>query len=371
MIVFDRVSKRYSDGTLAVDELSLSCPDGQITVLVGSSGCGKTTSLRMVNRLVEPTSGTITVDGRDVRSTDAALLRRSMGYVIQNGGLFPHRTIVDNIATVPRLLGTRRAAARRRALELMALVGLPDSMAGRYPTQLSGGQQQRVGVARALAADPPVLLMDEPFSAVDPVVRAELQQELLHLQEQLRKTIVFVTHDIDEAVKLGDQIAVLRPGGRLVQCDTPERVLAAPADPFVESFLGVDRGIRRLSFFSSTGVELRPAVTVAAGATPADAKAAAAAAATTWVLVVDDGRRPLGWLDLGSGGAGDREQLDLGTMRAIGHSFRPGTDSLRAVLDAVVLSPSGLAVAVDDDGAVMGVVGHDDVERALDDAGRP
>ncbi|HET9076663.1 MAG TPA: ATP-binding cassette domain-containing protein [Acidimicrobiales bacterium] len=369
MIVFDHVSKRYTDGTLAVGDLSLECPTGQITVLVGTSGCGKTTSLRMINRLEEPTSGTIRVDDSDVRQSDPAQLRRSMGYVIQNGGLFPHRTIVDNIATVPRLLGAPRSAARKRARELMAMVGLPESTARRYPSQLSGGQQQRVGVARALAADPPILLMDEPFSAVDPVVRAELQQELLRLQDQLHKTIVFVTHDIDEAVKLGDRIAVMRTGGELVQFDTPDRILAAPADPFVESFLGVDRGIRRLSFFPATHLALRPAVTAAATATPAEVKSAAASADSQWVLVVDGDDRPLGWLDLGTASTGDSDRVDLASMRSIGHTFKPATDSLRAALDALVLSPASLAVAVDERGAVVGVAGHDDVERALAEQG--
>ncbi len=356
MITFEHVSKRYEDGTLAVDDLSLECATGEITVLVGSSGCGKTTSLRMINRLVEPTSGTVSVDGRDVRTSEPAQLRRGMGYVIQHGGLFPHRTIVDNIATVPRLLGSPRAQARARAHELMELVGLEASMARRYPHQLSGGQQQRVGVARALAADPPILLMDEPFSAVDPVVRGELQQELLRLQGQLHKTIVFVTHDIEEAVKLGDRIAVMRTGGRLVQFDTPERVLAAPADPFVERFLGVDRGVRWLSFVGSESIALRPPATVAAAATGEEVQAAG----EQWVLVLDDGGRPLGWREAASPDGG---------IRPIGHSFRPGADSVRAALDAVVLSPAGLAVAVDGEGVVLGVAGYEEVNKAITGAG--
>ncbi|HMT91323.1 MAG TPA: ATP-binding cassette domain-containing protein, partial [Dermatophilaceae bacterium] len=252
MIRFEGVTKRYAGGpaptadgsgdgsAVAVDALSLTAPTGQITVLVGPSGCGKTTTLRMVNRMVIPTSGTITLDGRDTAALDAAELRRGIGYVIQHAGLFPHRTVVDNVATVPRLLGWDKRRARDRAMEVLARVGLDATYASRYPAQLSGGQQQRVGVARALAADPPVLLMDEPFSAVDPVVREQLQADLLTLQQDLAKTILFVTHDIDEAITLGDQIAVLRVGGRLAQVDTPERLFAAPADDFVADFVGRD-----------------------------------------------------------------------------------------------------------------------------------
>ncbi|HWE54842.1 MAG TPA: ABC transporter ATP-binding protein [Acidimicrobiales bacterium] len=356
MITFEHVSKRYEDGTLAVDDLSLECATGEITVLVGSSGCGKTTSLRMINRLVDPSSGVVAVDGRDIRESAPAELRRGMGYVIQHGGLFPHRTIVDNITTVPRLLGRSKAESRQRAAELMDLVGLTPDMARRYPHQLSGGQQQRVGVARALAADPPVLLMDEPFSAVDPVVRAELQQELLHIQAQLHKTIVFVTHDIDEAVKLGDRIAVMQVGGLLVQFDTPERVLAAPADQFVERFLGVDRGVRWLSFLSSEVLSLAPATTAESGVSDDQLRAAG----TEWVLVVDSEQRPLGWRETARPGDG---------LRPIGHTFVPATDSVRAALDAVVLSPAGLAVAVDPRGALLGVAGYDVINKAIANAG--
>ncbi len=248
MIEFDGVTKRYADGTVAVDHLDLRIPSGEITVLVGPSGCGKTTTLRMINRLIEPTSGTITIDGEDIRSRDPARLRRGIGYVIQHAGLFPHRTVVDNIATVPYLLGWDKKKARATAMELMERVGLDTKMARRYPFQLSGGQQQRVGVARALAADPPIMLMDEPFSAVDPIVRANLQDEFLRLQSELRKTIAFVTHDIDEAVKLGHRIAVFRSGGVLAQYATPDDLLAAPAEGFVQEFLGGEKGLRRLRF---------------------------------------------------------------------------------------------------------------------------
>ncbi len=248
MITFEGVSKRYPDGTVAVDHLDLEIPAGRITVLVGPSGCGKTTTLRMINRMVDATDGTITVDGRNVRDVDPPTLRRGIGYVIQQAGLFPHRTIVDNIATVPLLLGRNKKEARTHALELMERVGLDAALAKRYPVQLSGGQQQRVGVARALAADPPILLMDEPFSAVDPVVRTGLQDEFLRLQDEVEKTIVFVTHDIDEAVKLGHRIAVFQVGGKLAQYASPDELLAAPANAFVRDFLGGDKGIRRLRF---------------------------------------------------------------------------------------------------------------------------
>ena len=248
MIRFDQATKRYPDGTVAVDSLELEAPSGQITVLVGPSGCGKTTSLRMINRMIEPSAGKIWMDDTDTASMPAHELRRQIGYVIQHAGLFPHRTIVDNVATVPFLLGTDKKQARARAMELLERVGLDPAFAKRYPAQLSGGQQQRVGVARALAADPPVMLMDEPFSAVDPVVRDQLQDEFLRLQGELGKTIVFVTHDIDEAIKLGDQVAVLRVGGKLAQLAPPAELLARPIDAFVAGFVGRDRGYRALGF---------------------------------------------------------------------------------------------------------------------------
>ncbi|HXT89867.1 MAG TPA: ATP-binding cassette domain-containing protein, partial [Trebonia sp.] len=236
MITFEAVTKRYPDGTVAVDALNLEVPEGQTMVLVGPSGCGKTTTLRMINRLVEPTQGRILLDGTDIKSRNPAQLRRGIGYVIQQTGLFPHRTVEDNVATVPVLTGWPRKKARERARELLALVGLDQELAKRYPHQLSGGQQQRVGVARALAADPPVLLMDEPFSAVDPVVRASLQDQLLSLQAELRKTIVLVTHDIEEAIKVGDLVALFRPHGKIAQLAPPDELLAAPVDDYVADF---------------------------------------------------------------------------------------------------------------------------------------
>ncbi|MFI9565094.1 ABC transporter ATP-binding protein [Streptomyces rishiriensis] len=361
MIRIDSVTKRYPDGTVAVDRLSLDIPDRSITVLVGPSGCGKTTTLRMINRMVEPSEGAILIDGVDSRQQSVNTLRRGMGYVIQNAGLFQHRTIVDNIATVPRMLGWSKDKARARARELMERVGLDASFAKRYPYQLSGGQQQRVGVARALAADPPVLLMDEPFSAVDPVVRKGLQDELLRIQAELGKTIVFVTHDIDEAVKLGTMVAVLRTGGRLAQFAPPAELLSDPADAFVEDFLGADRGIRRLSFFSSAGLDLLTAPVVAIDAT-AEQIAARGTTEAPYALVTGLDGRPLGWSEPDRLTAG---QIDVGRLLPCGRPFVAGQDSLRAALDCAVLSPTGWAVAVDDEGRAAGVVSQASIAEAI------
>ncbi|MEU1593984.1 ABC transporter ATP-binding protein [Streptomyces sp. NPDC005708] len=361
MIRIDSVTKRYPDGTVAVDRLSLEIPDRSITVFVGPSGCGKTTTLRMINRMIEPTEGTITLDGVDISKQPVNSLRRSMGYVIQNAGLFQHRTIVDNIATVPRLLGWSKDRARARARELMDRVGLDASLAKRYPYQLSGGQQQRVGVARALAADPPVLLMDEPFSAVDPIVRKGLQEELLRIQEELGKTIVFVTHDIDEAIRLGTMVAVMRTGGRLAQFAPPAELLSSPADAFVEDFLGTDRGIRRLSFFTTEGLELKKTAIVAVDST-AEQIASRAASDVPYLLVTDLDGKPLGWSE-----AGDLVAGDIAPERLLpyGRPFVYGKDSLRAALDGAVLSPTGWSVAVDGDGRVVGVVSQQTVGDAI------
>jgi len=361
LIRIDSVTKRYPDGTVAVDRLSLEIPDRSITVLVGPSGCGKTTTLRMINRMVEPSEGTILLDGRDIARQPVNTLRRSMGYVIQNAGLFQHRTIVDNIATVPRMLGWGKEKARSRARELMERVGLDAALGKRYPYQLSGGQQQRVGVARALAADPPVLLMDEPFSAVDPVVRKGLQEELLRIQSELGKTIVFVTHDIDEAVKLGTMVAVMRTGGRLAQFAPPAELLSHPADDFVEDFLGADRGMRRLSFFPSGGLELLTTPIVAIDST-AEQIAARDTAGAPYLLVTDMEGKPLGWGEPGGLRAGDIRPEQL---LPHGRPFVAGTESLRAALDCAVLSPTGWAVAVDAEGRAAGVVSQQTIGEAI------
>ncbi|WP_392671080.1 ABC transporter ATP-binding protein [Streptomyces sp. LN785] len=349
MIKFDAVNKRFPNGTTAVHELSLTMPEGGITVLVGSSGCGKTTTLRMINRMVDPSSGTITLGGRNILEADAAELRRGIGYVIQQAGLFPHRTVLDNIATVPLLLGHGRKRARARAAELLETVGLPTGAGGRYPHQLSGGQQQRVGVARALAADPPVLLMDEPFGAVDPVVRTQLQDELLRLQQELNKTIVFVTHDIDEAVRLGDRIAVFRTGGHLVQCAPPAELLARPADDFVADFLGAERGLKLLSLSTLGDLPRQPATTVRTDEP-------APAGRTDWQLVVSAGGEPLGWLDPAAAPqarAGDAPLLPVRPLR--------DTDSLLSALNESVASPAGLIARVDDAGVLTGVTAREAV----------
>ena len=256
MIEFRSVSKQFPDGTHGVEDFSLVIPSHQTTVLVGSSGCGKTTLLRMINRMVEPTSGSIEIDSEDIATLDPVKLRRRIGYVMQNSGLLPHRKVIDNVATVPRLEGVPKREANARALELLDTVGLSRSLADRYPSQLSGGQQQRVGVARGLAVNPNILLMDEPFGAVDPIVRADLQQELIRLQKELGKTIVFVTHDIDEAFLLGHQIVILQKGARIAQQGTPEEILANPADDFVATFIGADRGKRALSIRKSGGRDI-------------------------------------------------------------------------------------------------------------------
>ncbi|MGX7824370.1 ABC transporter ATP-binding protein [Actinokineospora sp. 24-640] len=368
MIEFQAVSKRYPDGTVAVDELTLTAAEGQVTVLVGPSGCGKTTSLRMINRMIDPTAGTIRLAGVDVLGQDPALLRRGIGYVIQHAGLFPHRTVVDNIATVPLLTGATRRAARARAVELLETVGLPAEMGKRYPKQLSGGQQQRVGVARALAADPPVLLMDEPFSAVDPIVREDLQDELLRLQSELGKTIVFVTHDIDEAVKLGDRVAVLRVGGRLAQFDTPAALLASPHDDFVASFVGRDRGYRGLGFLSAHGVPLGPVSVVPVG-TPV-AKARARLSQSGWAVVVDAQNRPLGWVSSDMLSTMDGEVtadglVSGGSLYEVDAESAGPSGSLRNALDAALSSPSAWGIAVDASGAVVGGVDASSVIAAL------
>ena len=350
MIRFDALTKTYPGGAVAVDGLTLTAPTGQITVLVGPSGCGKTTSLRMVNRMIEPTSGTVFIDGVDTATLDPATLRRGIGYVIQHGGLFPHHTIERNIATVPLLLGWDKRRAYGRARELLDIVGLPAAMARRYPRQLSGGQQQRVGVARALAADPPVMLMDEPFSALDPVVREQLQEEFLRIQRELSKTILFVTHDIDEAVRLGDLVAVMRVGGQLAQVAAPAQLLAHPADDFVAGFVGRDRGYRALSFLSAE-LPVDSEATVPLGAPMALAREHSR---DGWVLVVEE-NRPIGWLAVDTTGDDGQRTVERADL-ALGGTLAVAGGPLRLALDAALSSPSRRAVIVNDDGRLVGTV---------------
>jgi osmoprotectant transport system ATP-binding protein len=358
MIQFDHVTKEFN-GTVAVNDLDLVVEKGSLTVFVGPSGCGKTTSMRMVNRMLDPTSGRILVDGKDVRTVSPVELRRGIGYVIQGAGLLPHRTVVDNVATVLVLQGKPRNEARARALEVMERVGLPLDFAGRFPASLSGGQQQRVGVARALAADPEVMLMDEPFSAVDPVVREELQRELRRLQGELHKTIIFVTHDMDEAMLLGDKVAVFGEGGVLQQYAPPQTVLARPATPFVAALVGRDRGYRALSFRSAEELPIQPAL-----ATTAELAGRAKLPDSGWLLVTDDAGKPVGWLDdaaqqaLRSGKTPAQALVPLG-------SELPPSGSLRQALDAALSSPSAFGVVVDSDGVVIGVVSANDVVQRL------
>ncbi|MFH8579178.1 ATP-binding cassette domain-containing protein [Streptomyces zaomyceticus] len=328
MIRFEHVTKRYADGTTAVDDLSFEVAEGELVTLVGPSGCGKTTTMMMVNRLVEPTSGSVFVDGEDISGVDPVALRRKIGYVIQQVGLFPHRTVLDNTATVPALLGWKKAAARARAAELLDLVGLdPATYGSRYPAQLSGGQRQRVGVARALAADPPVLLMDEPFGAVDPVVRERLQNEFLALQATVRKTVLLVTHDIEEAVRMGDRMAVYGQG-RIEQFDTPATVLGSPATPYVADFVGSDRGLKRLAVTPVTEADLDPV--------PADGPTSSEKSGSR------DGAAP----------------VPLGT-------------SLKDALAVLLQHDTGRLTITGDDGRPLGVLTPEGVHRALRRASVP
>jgi osmoprotectant transport system ATP-binding protein len=362
MIGFDKVSKVFQGGGTAVDQLSLEVPDGKLTVFVGSSGSGKTTALRMINRMVEPTSGTITVDGVDVSKVNPVKLRLGMGYVIQNAGLMPHQRVIDNVATVPVLKGQSRRAAREAAYQVLERVGLDAKFANRYPAQLSGGEQQRVGVARALAADPPILLMDEPFSAVDPVVRHELQNEILRLQSELRKTIVFVTHDIDEALRLADQVAVFGRGGVLQQYDKPPRLLSRPANDFVARFIGLGRGYRWLQLIDASGLLLHDIEQVSVSAL---ANGVCTPITHGWKLVVKDDGVPLGWIDA-DGWRRHRGGASLSdSISAVGSQFRPN-GNLSQALDAALSSPSAVGVAVDVDGKVVGGVLATDVLAAVE-----
>ncbi|HVL95439.1 MAG TPA: ABC transporter ATP-binding protein [Solirubrobacteraceae bacterium] len=362
-VEFRDVTKQYPGAAEpAVDALSLEVPAGEICVLVGPSGCGKTTAMRMVNRLIDMTSGDILIGGSSVRERRPAELRREIGYAIQQIGLFPHQTIADNVATVPRLLGWPKDRIRTRVDELLELTSLdPAEVRDRYPAQLSGGQRQRVGVARALAADPPVLLMDEPFGAIDPINRERLQNEFLRLQRKISKTILFVTHDIDEAIKMGDRIAVLRKGGRLAQYAPPAELLARPANDFVEQFVGSDRALKRLALQRVRDTDLWTAATVRAGDPADDARARVADADLDFALVVDDAGRPLHWLPL----------RDLQGPRVPERAGSPASplvdldDVLRDALGRLLSAQTQYAPVVDSSGAVAGVVSVELISRAL------
>ncbi|HAS13318.1 MAG TPA: proline/glycine betaine ABC transporter ATP-binding protein [Acidimicrobiaceae bacterium] len=359
-IRLEQVCKRYPGAAgLAVDHLDLEIPTGEIVALVGPSGCGKTTTLKMINRLIEPTSGTIEIHGRPADELPVHELRRGIGYVIQQTGLFPHKTVAGNIATVPRLLGWDKARTKDRVEELVDLVGLERQMLDRYPSALSGGQQQRVGVARALAADPPILLMDEPYSAVDPIVRARLQDELLDLQRRVHKTIVLVTHDVDEALKLGDRVVILNVGGVLEQAATPAEILAHPASPFVADFLGEERGLKRLALLRVRDITPGTGPVAEVGDDADRVRALMQEHRVTWFGIREHGRL-LGW-QWGSA-------LD-GTVRADGaEPFRtvvsPDT-TLRSALDGIVNSLTNVAVVIDHDGEYRGMVRIEEISEGV------
>jgi osmoprotectant transport system ATP-binding protein len=362
-IRLERLTKTYPGASRpAVDGLDLTIARGELVALVGPSGCGKTTTLKMINRLIEPTSGTVWVDGVDIRTRPAHELRRGIGYVIQQAGLFPHRTVGDNIATVPKLLGWDRGRIAARVDQLADLLRLDRGLLDRYPAALSGGQQQRVGVARALAADPPVLLMDEPYSAVDPIVRTQLQDELLTLQREVHKTIVFVTHDIDEAIKLANRIAILNVGGILEQLDSPAEMLRAPRNDFVADFLGDDRGIKRLSLMTVEDASLSKGPVVAASATAAEARAAMAELGYDWVAVCGGDDRLRGWIGSAELDGADRVgELTPRPFRAV----VTADTSLKAALDGIVSSRTRVAMVVDADGRYLGMLTVDDLAEGI------
>jgi osmoprotectant transport system ATP-binding protein len=352
-VEFRQVTKRYrGQDAPAIQSLTLEVPAGDICVLVGPSGCGKTTALRLVNRMIELTDGDILLDGQSIRKRPAAELRRGIGYVIQQVGLFPHLTIGENIGTVPRLLGWERRRIAERVAELLELVSLPDDLRDRYPAQLSGGQRQRVGVARALAADPPAMLMDEPFGAIDPINRERLQNQFLRLQAEIRKTILFVTHDIDEAIKMGDRVAVLRKGGVLAQYATPPELLMHPADDFVEDFVGADRALKRLSLLRVRDVDLWKAPLAQAGQPTADVRAALAEADVPHPLLIDQEGRPVGWLS--------ERDLARDTVPASPHTAADPIveldDIVRDALSDLLRSDTQYGPVVDEHGRVAGVL---------------
>jgi osmoprotectant transport system ATP-binding protein len=360
---FRDVTKRYAGSTeAAVDNLSLEVPAGEICVLVGPSGCGKTTAMRMVNRLIDITSGDILLDGSSIKDRKPAELRRHIGYAIQQIGLFPHQTVAENIATVPKLLGWDRARIGARVDELLELISLPaHEVRDRYPGELSGGQRQRVGVARALAADPPVLLMDEPFGAIDPITRERLQNEFLRLQREIRKTIVFVTHDIDEAIKMGDKIAVMKKGGHLAQYASPAELLMHPADEFVEDFVGADRALKRLALQRVGDIDLSTAPIVKAGEPVADVRARIADADIDIPLLVDGEGRPQGWLSE-RGLTGERVRAEL---RSPAEPVIDIDDVLRDALGYLLAEETRYGPVVDGRGCVVGVLSLDLIAHAL------
>jgi osmoprotectant transport system ATP-binding protein len=362
-IRLERLTKTYPGASRpAVSGLDLTMPRGELVALVGPSGCGKTTTLKMINRLIEPTGGTVWVGGVDIRTLPTHELRRGIGYVIQQAGLFPHRTVGDNIATVPKLLGWDRQRIKARVDELADLLRLDRGLLGRYPAALSGGQQQRVGVARALAADPPVLLMDEPYSAVDPIVRAQLQDELVRLQHEVHKTIVFVTHDIDEAIKLADRIAILNIGGILEQVDSPAEMLRAPRNDFVADFLGDDRGIKRLSLMTVGDASLSKGPVVAESASADDAQSTMAKLGYDWVAVCDGEDRLRGWIGAAElDGVATVGELTPEPFRAV----VTADTTLKAALDGIVTSRTRVAMAVDADGRYLGMLTVDDLAEGI------
>ncbi|MFN2608506.1 MAG: ABC transporter ATP-binding protein [Acidimicrobiales bacterium] len=357
MIRLDAITKRYANGQVAVDDLHLEVAEGEVCMLIGPSGCGKTTTLKMINRLVEPTAGRIFLDGDDVTDIDPVVLRRRIGYVIQQVGLFPHQTVAENVATVCRLVGWDRARSRRRADELLELVGLdPSVYRARYPHQLSGGQRQRVGVARALGVDPPVLLMDEPFGAIDPIARDRLQGEFLRLQSAVRKTVVFVTHDLDEAVRLGDRVAVLRQGGVLEQYAPPAEVLGRPATPFVADFVGEDRGLKRLSVTAIGAADLATLPVVGPGDDAELARRRMDEAGAAWAVVVDGDGTLVGARhrqETGDGSTGGGSTDDGGAGGGPGDGVLPvpasvaAGASLKDALAALLLTDAGWVAVLD------------------------
>ncbi|MFF7410423.1 ABC transporter ATP-binding protein [Streptomyces lydicus] len=366
MIRFASVTKRYPDGTTAVDDLSFEVEEGELVTLVGPSGCGKTTTMMMVNRLIDPTDGKVYVDGADVAGVDPVQLRRRIGYVIQQTGLFPHRTVLDNTATVPVLTGWKKAKARERAAELLELVGLDPAVHGaRYPEQLSGGQRQRVGVARALAADPPVLLMDEPFGAVDPVVRERLQKEFLRLQAAMHKTVLLVTHDIEEAIRLGDRIAVYGEG-RIEQYDTPASVLGAPATPYVAEFVGSDRALKQLSVTGIDRGDLERPPFARLGEPAAGAARRLRAEGARWAVVLDENGALHGWV--GTEELAGRDGTVADHARRM-EAWVPVTGTLKAAFSEMLKHDAGW-IAVLDGQRFLGVLTptklHEALRRTID-----